>query len=229
VNIETTELINRLRKEEDQRHEEKLFEEGERHAREVKLIDALHETFAGWEAQAENSKPATSPAPAARVETIVKRRGRPPGSGVAKIAKIVPAAKQPDRSGTNGFKAVRERIAREPGVNVAAEARKWIALNGNKSFTMDEIVMAIHEKNPTIAAPTIKARLFPFFQHLEEKGQLDVQGERRNYTYTATASFDPTPKRHGVTAPLTPVLSAKEIAYREMRAGIATAPATDQT
>lgn len=223
MNIETNELIRHLRAEEDARHANNLQVEEDRHNQELQLISNLQETISSWEETLKSSKPVE---PEPEPEPPRARRGRKPGvparkpgrpPGPKAVVSAPAKGKDPSVGSPNGYQAVREKIARESAVNCAGEARAWIAKRGKEPFTMDDIAKAIHE-DTGLGEGTVKSRLFPFFQHLEEKGQLDVSGEKRNRVYSATDSFEAVKPRPGVSASApAPNLSAKEAAWRQIR------------
>lgn len=224
MNIETSELIELLRQEEHQRHEQVQEEEEARHNQELKLISALEQTIHGLEQRMANSKavavpvePEPTPAP--------KRRGRKPGRKAAPVV----APKPVPVPANNGFVATRAKIAREAGVNVSAEGRAWIAAN-NAPFKMEQIANAIHEKT-SLNLASIKSRLLPFLSYLAERGQVIITGEKRNYVYTPTESFDATPKRGGASIVPTSSVppSEKEKLWKELRSKMpSAAPAADE-
>jgi hypothetical protein len=228
VNIETSELIELLRQEEHQRHEQVREEEEARHNQELKLISALEQTIRGIEERIASSK-SLAPAGPDPAPPAPKRRGRKPG----RKPKPVPASEKPERpkpvAENRGYVPMREKIAKAAGINVAAEARIWIADN-KAPFTMEQISTAINDKTDLNIA-TVKARLFPFLAYLEERGQVIVTGEKRNHVYTPTESFDPNPKR-GVAA-IVPTSSVppneKEKLWKELRSKMpAAAPVADE-
>jgi hypothetical protein len=176
VNIETTELIEKLRSEEELRHGEQLKIESDRHEREVALIFGLQQTIQRWEN--EGVPASDDPAPPAPSPIVQKRRPRGPYKPKVRASNI-------------GTLAIKNRA---PAVNCAAEFRSWIAKRGKESFIVDEVAAAVSTSTGLILQ-TVKARLFPFLQHLQETGQVDIEGDKRHRIYTATDAFKPITSR----------------------------------
>jgi hypothetical protein len=189
VNIETSELIQRLRDEEEQRHRNQQGIESARHERELSLIAGLEETVNRWTSE-----------------------GLPARNGDAAEAEPQP---EPEPAHT----PVRGRAAMKGGgVNCSEAARKWIAARGTKPFLFHELCTDLAEETKLVLA-TVKTRMMPFVYHLVETGQLDSEGVKKNRVYTVTKNFKADkPARGAIALPTVKVdVSDRERKWREQR------------
>jgi hypothetical protein len=196
VNIETTELIKKLRAEEALRHEQQLQIESDRHERELVLILGLEQTVQRWENE---GVPADAEPPAEQPPIVRRKRG--PNKPKVRAASIGTIA-------GNGH---------APAVNCAAEFRDWIAKRGNESFVVDEIAADV-SASTGLVLQTVKSRLFPFLMHLNETGQVTIEGDKRHRIYAATSAFKTTAKRGRGTSSEPASESTTGMSYSERKA-----------